>query len=321
MKRRFLPLLAAIVFLSFHVAEAQHIPRIGILRAGAPPDATLDLFLHGLREVGYVQGKNVRIEIRYAEGKPARAAELARELVGLNVDALFTSGTRAILALKQATTRIPIVMVSTSDPVATGMVSSLAKPGGNLTGMSLLATDLWPKRLELLKEVFPNLLTAALFWNKSNAGMSLEATATLEMGRRLGVTLQDRGMRDTSEIEATLEAINKDGPDAFLALMDLSLRSHENRILEFLATNRLAAIFENKAMVEAGGLISYGPDYADVVRRAAIQMHKVLKGTRPADLPVEQPTKFELVINLKTANQIGLTIPPSVLARADKVFK
>ena len=304
-----------------HAQTQATIPRIGILRAGSPPDATLDLFLHGLRELGYTDGKNVQLEIRYAEGKPARSSELAMDLVGLKVDGLFTSGTRAILDLKQATKTIPIVMVSTSDPVATGMVASLARPGGNVTGMSLLASDLWPKRLELLKEIFPKLSTAAMFWNKSNAGMSLEAKATLEMAGQLGVTLQDRGIRDTNEIKAVFEVITKDRPDAFLALMDLSLRSHENRILDFLAKNRLPAIFENKAMVEAGGLISYGPNYADVVRRAAIQMDKILKGAKPADLPVEQPTKFELVINLKTAKQIGLTIPPNVLARADRVIK
>jgi putative ABC transport system substrate-binding protein len=296
-------------------------PRIGILRAGAPPDATLDLFIQGLRELGYVHGKNLHLDIRYAEGKPARSFELARELVGLKVDALFTSGTRAILDLKKATTTIPIVMVSTSDPVATGMVASLAHPGGNVTGMSLLASDLWPKRLELLKEIFPKLSRAAMFWNKSNAGMSLEANATLEMAEQLGVTLQDRGIRDTKEIERVFEAIGQDRPDAFLALMDLSLRAHENRILDFLAANRLPAIFENKAMVEAGGLISYGPNSADIVRRAAIQMDKILKGAKPADLPVEQPTKFELVINLKTAKQIGLTIPHNVLMRADRVIK
>jgi putative ABC transport system substrate-binding protein len=201
------------------------------------------------------------------------------------------------------------------------MVASLARPGGNITGMSLLATDLWPKRLELLKEIFPKLSRAAMFWNKSNAGMSLEAKATLETAGQLGVTLQDRGIRDTDEIEAVFEAISKDRPDAFLALMDLSLRSHENRILDFLTKNRLPAIFENKEMVEAGGLTSYGPNRADVIRRAAVQMDKILKGTKPADLPVEQPTKFELVINLKTAKQIGLTIPPNVLARADKVIR
>ena len=239
----------------------------------------------------------------------------------LRVNVLFTGSNPAIFALKQATQTIPIVIVSSSDPVGTGFVASLARPGGNITGMSLMASDLWPKRLELLKEIFPKLSRAAMFWNKSNAGMTLEAEATRKVAGLMGVTLLDRGVKDPNEIGSVLEATSKDRPDAFLPLMDLSLRSHEKRIIEFLSTNRLPAIFENKEMVEAGGLISYGPSYDDVYRRAAIYVDKILKGTKPADLPVEQPTKFEFVINLKTAKQIGLTIPPNVLARADKIIR
>jgi putative ABC transport system substrate-binding protein len=212
-------------------------------------------------------------------------------------------------------------MVSTSDPIGTGMVASLARPGGNITGMSLLASDLWPKRLELLKEMFPKLSRAAMLWNTGNAGMALEANATKELAGSLAVTVQDRGVKDPNELHVVFEAMSKERPDAVLALLDLSLRSSEKRILEFLTKNRLLAIFENKEMVEAGGLISYGPDYADVYRRAAIQMDKILKGAKPAEIPVEQPTKFEMVINLQTAKQIGVTIPPNVLARADRVMK
>lgn len=320
-----LALLAFLVSVSSQVVEAQQtkeVPRIGILRAGAPPpDSTLESFLQAMRELGYVEGKNILIEIRYAEGNQKRSAELAKELVKLNVDALFTSGTRAILNLKEATKAIPIVFVSTSDPVGTGIVESLAQPGGNLTGMSLLASDLWPKRLELLKEMLPKLARAAMFWNKSNAGMGLEAKATLESAGTLGVVLQDRGMKDTSELETVLGMIRKDRPDGLLAMMDLSLRPHQKRILEFLLTDRIPAIFEDKRWVEAGGLVSYGPSSVDVIRRAAIKMDKILKGTKPADLPVEQPMKFELLFNLKTARQIGLTIPPNVLARADRVIR
>jgi len=304
-----------------HAQKQSTTPRIGILRSGAPPDANLELFLQGLRDLGYIEGKNILLELRFAGGKQDRSSELAAELVRLKVDAIFTGGTRTILAAKEATKTIPIVFVSTSDPIGTGIVASLAQPGGNMTGMSLLASDLWPKRLELLKEIFPKLSRAAMFWNKSSAGMGLEAKATQEVAGSLGVTVQDRGVKDPSEIEVVFEAMSKDRPDAFLALMDLSLRSSEKRILDFLAKNRLPAIFENKEMVERGGLISYGPNYADVFRRVAIQMDKILKGAKPADLPVEQPTKFELVINLKTAKQIGLTIPPNVLARADKVIR
>ena len=200
-----------------------------------------------MQELGYHEGKNILIEIRYAEGNQKRSAELAKELVKLNVDALFTSGSRAILDLKEATKAIPIIFVSTSDPIGTGMVESLAQPGGNLTGMSLLASDLWPKRLELLKEMLSKLTRVAMFWNKSNAGMGREAKATLESAGTLGVVLQDRGMKDPSELEMVLGTITKDRPDGLLAMMDLSLRVHQKRILEFLVTDRIPAIFEDKS--------------------------------------------------------------------------
>ena len=324
MRGKFLVVLATffLATVSFaHAQKAANIPRLGILRAGAPPDSTLQSFLQAMRDLGYVDGKNILIEIRYAEGDQKRSAGLAKELVKLNVDALFTSGTRAILDLNEATKTVPIVFVSTSDPIGTGMVDSLAHPGGNLTGMSLLASDLWPKRLELLREMLANLTRAAMLWNKSNAGMGLEAKATLESAGRLGVVLQDRGMKDTSELETVLGVLTKERPDGLLAMMDLSLRAHQKRILEFLVTDRIPAIFEDASWVEAGGLVSYGPSSSDVIRRAAIKMDKILKGAKPADIPVEQPMKFEFVVNLKAAKQIGLTIPPNVLARADKVIK
>jgi len=325
MNRKAIVVLATFLLTAVSFAQAQKpasIPRIGILRPGAPViDGPFQFFIHGLRELGYVDGKNIVFEFRYAEGKRDRLAELATELVELKVDLLFTGSNPAIFALKQATQTIPIVIVSSSDPVGTGFISSLARPGGNVTGMSLMATDLWPKRLELLKEIFPKLSRAALFWNKSNAGMAIEAKATQEAAGLMGVTLLDRGVKDPNEIEWVLDATSKDRPDGFLPLMDLSLRSHEKRIIEFLTKNRLPAIFENQEMVEAGGLISYGPNYDEVYRRAAVYVDKILKGAKPADLPVEQPTKFDLIINLKAAKQIGLTIPPNVLARADRVIR
>jgi putative tryptophan/tyrosine transport system substrate-binding protein len=250
-----------------------------------------------------------------------RLPELARELVQLRVDAIFTAGTPSIFAVKEATKTIPVVFFSTSDPVGTGAVASLAHPGGNITGISVLASDLWPKRLELLKEIFPKLSRVAMVWNKGNPGMALEAKATQEVAAPLGVTVQDRGLKDPAELEVILAVMSKDRPDGFLALMDPVLNSYQKRILDFVTEHRLPAIFENRTWVEAGGLISYGADYAEAFRRAAALMDKVLKGTKPADIPVEQPTKFELLINLKTAKQIGLTIPPNVLARADRVIK
>jgi putative ABC transport system substrate-binding protein len=304
-----------------HAQKQASIPRLGILLLGAPPNANLDAFIQRLRELGYLEGKNILIEYRFAEGKADRLPELAMELVRLKMDAIFTSGTPAIFALKQATKTIPIVFFSASDPIGTGVVSSLAHPGGNITGISVLASDLWPKRLELLKEVFPRLSKVAMLWNKGNAGMALEAKATQEVAGPLGVTVQDRGVKDPNELDTVFAVMTKDRPDGFLALMDPVLNSHQKRILDFLTQNRLPAIFESEAWVAAGGLMSYGANYLDTHRRAATLMDKVLKGTKPADLPVEQPTNFELAINLKTAKALNLTIPQSVLYRADKVIK
>src|SRR5438128_1814480 len=317
-------ILATLILAPVDLTRAQKqvsVPRIGVLLLGAPPNANLDAFIQRLRELGNIEGKNILIEYRFAEGKADRLPELATELVRLMVDAIFTAGTPAIFALKQATKTIPIVFFSASDPIGTGVVASLAHPGGNITGISALASDLWPKRLELLKEIFPKLSRVAMLWNKGKAGMTLEAKATQEVARPLGVALQDRGVKDASELEVVFAATTKDRPDAFLALVDPVLISYRKRILDFLAKNRLPAIFQSSDWVEAGGLISYGPSYPDLYRRAAVQMDKILKGTKPADIPVEQPTKFELVINLKAAKQIGLTIPDSVLFRADKVIK
>ena len=316
-------LLPIVLLATVSIAEAQQtkVPRIGVLWLGAAPNANVNAFIQGLRELGYAEGKNLLIEYRFAEGKADRLPELAKELVRLKVDAIFTGGTPAIYALREATNTIPIVFFSASDPIGTGVVASLAHPGGNITGISALASDLWPKRLELLKEIFPKLSRVAMIWNKGNAGMNLEAKATLEVAGPLGVTLQDRGVKDPNELDTVFALMIKDRPDGFLALMDPVLNSYQKRILDFLAQNRLPAIFENKTWVEAGGLISYGANYAEAHQRAAALMDKILKGTKPADIPVEQPTRFELVINLQTAKQIGVTIPPNVLARADKVIR
>jgi ABC-type uncharacterized transport system substrate-binding protein len=316
-------ILATLLFASVYPAHAQKAttPRIGVLYLGAAPNANVDAFIQGLRELGYIEGKSIHIEYRFAEGKAERLPELARELVLLKVDAIFTAGTPAIFALREATKTIPIVFFSTSDPIGMGVVASLAHPGGNITGISVLASDLWPKRLELLKEIFPKLSRVAMVWNKGNAGMALEAKATQDVAGPLGITLQDRGVKDPNELEVIFGVVSKDRPDAFLTLMDPVLNSYQKQIIDFLAKNRLPAIFENRTFVEAGGLISYGPNYADMFRRAATLMDKILKGTKPADIPVEQPTKFELVINLNTAKQIGVKIPPNVLVRADKVIK
>ena len=326
MKKRtsILFVLTTLIFAPVYEAHAQKqasMPRIGVFLLGAAPNPNLDVFIQELRNLGHIEGKNILFEYRFAEGKADRLPELATELVRLKVDAIFAVGSTTTFTLKQATKTIPIVFFSTSDPIGTGVVASLAHPGGNITGMSALASDLWPKRLEILKEISPKLSRVAMVWNKGLAGMTLEAKATQEVAGPLGVALQDRGIKDPNELEAVFAAMTKDRPDAFLALVDPVVNSQQKRILDFLVTNRLPAIFESKEWVEAGGLISYGPSYADLFRRAAIQMDKILKGIKPADIPVEQPMKFEMVINLKTAKQIGLTIPPEVLARADRVIR
>src|SRR5262252_4592440 len=316
--------LAAFIFAPVYLANAQKqatIPRIGVLHAGTPPDVNAGIFIEGLRQLGYSEGKNISIEHRFAQGKSDRLPELAKELVQLKINAMFGGGAPAALALKQATKIIPIVFVTSTDPIGIGIVASLAHPGGNITGITLQASDLWPKRLELLKEVFPKLSTVAMLWNKGYGGMALEARATENVAGPLGVVLLDRGLNDANELDSALASIAKDRPDAFLALMDPVLIGYRKRILDFLERNRLPAIFQSGEWVEAGGLMSYGPRFDDALRRAAILMDKVLKGVNPGDIPVEQPTKFELVINLKTAKQMGLTIPDSVLFQADRVIK
>ena len=318
-----LTLCALVLALCFPVQAQQQkkIPQVGILRPGAPPDAFLEVFIQELRDLGYIEAKNIHVEIRFAEGKADRLPELATELVRLKVDALYAISTPVIFALKEATKTIPIVFNGTSDPIGTGIVASLAHPGGNITGVTLMASDLWPKRLELLKEIVPKLSKVAMLWNKGNAGMAIEAKATEDVAGQLGLALQDRGIKDPNELEVIFGVISKDRPDGFLALMDPVLNSNRKRILDFLIKHRLPAIFENKQWVEDGGLISYGPDFPDAIRRAAALMDKILKGAKPAEIPVEQPTKFELVINLKTAKEIGVTIPQWTLMKADQVIK
>ena len=316
--------LGALLLAISFPAHAQKEPvthRMGILHAGTPPDVNTDIFIDGLRQLDYSDGKNISIEHQFAQGKSDRLPELAKELVQMKVDAMFGGGAPAALALKQATRTIPIVFVTTTDPIGIGLVASLAYPGGNITGITLQASDLWPKRFEILKEVFPKLSTVAMLWNKGYGGMALEARATEEVAGPLGVVLLDRGLNNANELDSALALMAKERPDAFLALMDPVLTGYRKRILDFLEKNRLPAIFQSGEWVEAGGLMSYGPRFNDALRRAATLMDKVLKGANPRDIPVEQPTKFELVINLKTAKEIGATIPPNVLARADRVIK
>jgi putative ABC transport system substrate-binding protein len=326
-KKIVLSVAAAIAIAFAHQADAQQrgkIPHVGILSPSAPStaaDANLEAFRQGLRDLGYVEGRNVILEYRWAENREDQYPALVAELIRLKVDVIYTSSTPAVLVAKQATKTIPIVFPASSDPVSVGIVDSLARPGGNATGLSTMASDLWPKRMELFKEAFPKASRLAMIWNSSNPGMKLRARETMASAGPLGVTVQDRGVPDIDGLESMFVTLSKDRPDALLTMVDPFTRRHLKLILEFAAKNRLPAMYEDRIFVEAGGLISYGPWIAELFRRSATYVDKILKGAKPADLPVEQPTKFEFIVNLKTAKQIGVTIPPNVLARADRVIK
>ena len=319
--------LSATHFALCTTVEAQQpkkIPRIGALFPGYPatysPRTTA--FLQGLRELGYVDGKNIMIEWRWAEDKVERLPDLAAELVRFNPEVVITNGTPAIKALKNATRTIPIVMAGVGDPVGIGLVASLDRPGGNVTGLSVLAPELDGKRLELLKEVVPGLFQVAVILNPTNPVYRSELQGTQDAASALGLQTEPiLEVTDLNTLEGGFIKLNRDRIRAFLLLTDPIFVSIRGQIVEYAAKSRLPAVYFDSAFPDAGGLMSYGPNIPDLYRRAAMYVDKILKGTKPADLPVEQPTKFELVINLKTAKQIGLTIPPNVLARADRVIK
>jgi ABC-type uncharacterized transport system substrate-binding protein len=307
------------------VAQAQQpkkIPRIGYLSPGILSDSySREVFQQGLRGLGHVEGKNILIEYRYAEGKLERLPELAEELVRLKVDVFVTIGTPPSQAAKTATTTIPIVMALISDPVGAGLVASLAPPGGNVTGLSTVSRDLSGKRLELLKETLPKVSRVAVLYDPNDPAKIVEFKETEVAARPLGVQLQSLEVRNLDEFEAAFKAATKAKAGSALVLPTALLNTHRKRIAELAAINRLPTMWASSQLMDAGGLMSYGPDYGDLYRRAATYVDKILKGAKPADLPVEQPRQFEPVINLKTAKQIGLTIPPSVLARAGKVIR
>jgi len=318
-------LVAALILVSFQFGEAQQasgkIPRIGYLAAGLGAATRTETFKQGLRDLGYVEGKNIIIEYRNAEGKIERYSDLVADLVGLKVDVIFTSSTPGALAAKNATKTIPIVFTNVGDPVANGLVASLARPGGNITGLSTLAPELSGKGLELLKETIPKLSRVAVVWNPDNPGKTSSFKETEVAARALRLQLQSLEVRGPNDVEPAFQAAKKDRAGALIVLRDVVVSSQIRRILELALKNQMPAIYGDRGFVDAGGLMSYGPNIDDLFRRAATYIDKILKGTKPADLPIERPSKFELVINLKTAKQIGLTIPPNVLARADKVLR
>jgi putative ABC transport system substrate-binding protein len=319
------PLLVNVILASSHLAEAQKptkMPRIGFIASVGPEAApNVEPFRRGLRELGYIEGKNILIEYRY-RGVPDQTPSLVAELVQLKVDVLVSGASPAIVAAKHQTKSIPIVMVISRDPVATGLVDSLAHPGGNITGLTLLSRDLGGKRLELLKEAVPRITRVGVLW-APQTGLRPSGFQEYEAAARaLKIALQSLEVRDPNpDFPAAFQAAAKAHVSALITVRTGSLLSDPKRIADLAIKNRLPSMHEGSDFVDAGGLMSYAASYSDAYRRAAIYVDKILKGAKPADLPVEQPTKFEFVINLKTAKALNLTIPQSVLFRADRVIK
>jgi ABC-type uncharacterized transport system substrate-binding protein len=315
--------LSAILLALALPTEAQQpkkVPRIGVLSPGSPgPSPLLDAFRQGLRELGYVEGQNIAIEYRFAEANPEPLPDLAAELVHLKVDVILTINTPASQAAKNATKTIPIVFTYVADPA--GLVASLARPGGNITGLTTLAAELSGKRLELIKETLPGIPRVAYLWTSANPTATRVFRETESASSQLGIQLQPLKVQGPDEFQNAFKVATGKRAGVLFVWEDAVLLPHRARILELAAKHRLPAAFQYREFPEAGGLLSYGPNLPEHFHRAATYVDKILKGTKPADLPVEQPTKFEFVINLKTAKQIGRTIPQSVLYRADKVIK
>jgi ABC-type uncharacterized transport system substrate-binding protein len=325
MKRRdFISLLggaAAAWPLAARAQQAGKTYRIGWLQPGPIPDPWVNGFRQGLQEFNYVEGKNLIIEYRWGDGSFDRLPAMAGELVGLNPDVIISVNTAALLALQKLTTTIPIVMLGTADPVGLGLVRSLARPGANITGMSVMAPELSQKRLEFLKEVVPNLDRVAVLSNPGNPAVILALQETQAAAQALGLTLHSVDVHEPSEIDLALSAIAREPRGALVLLIDTMIHSQRVPIVAFAVKHRLPTISPFREFAEAGGLMAYGPQLPDLLRRAVGLIDKILRGERPANLPVQQPTKFELVINLKTARALGLTVPAKLLALADEVIE
>jgi putative ABC transport system substrate-binding protein len=320
-RRKFITLLGGAAASAWPVAgraqKSAKVQRIGII-----DDAPIwDHFRQGLRDLGYIDGQNIAFEYRSAEGQPDRLAIAASDLARLPVDIIMAAGSATTLAAQQATTTIPIVMISVGDPVRAGFVASLARPGGNVTGNTILGTAMSAKRLQIFKEVIPGLLRVAFLWNPNN----LSHLAYLEEWRTVAPALDLKlifvEVRSSEQFDSAFAAMMQERPDGFLMTADIFHLSNIGWIIDFMAKNRLPAMYIVKENVIAGGLMSYGPNLPDLYRRGAEYVHKILQGTKPTDLPVEQPTKFELAVNVKTAKALGLTVPPTLLATADEVIE
>jgi putative ABC transport system substrate-binding protein len=306
-------------------AEAQQagkVPRIGFLYYGSPgPSPELDAFRQGLRELGCIEGQNIAIDVRFASGRVERLPELAAELVRLKVDVIVTPGTPASVAAKKATSTIPIVFAGVADAVGAGLVANFARPGGNITGLTSISAELGGKRLELLKEVAPKASRVAVLYNPADRSNVLVLKELQESAPALGLTLQPLEVRGPGEFKGAFVAMSRKRAHALFGAAGVLTTGHRKAIVDLSAKSRIPAMWGERQFVEAGGLMSYAVNFYDQVRRAATYVDKILKGAKPADLPVEQPTKFELVINLKTAKALGLTIPRSLLLRADEVIQ
>jgi ABC-type uncharacterized transport system substrate-binding protein len=327
MGQKILCIALSVMLLAFsfpvQAQQPKKVARIGFLSPVSASATALwhQAFRQGLRDLGWVEGKNLSIEYRYAEGRSDQLPDLAADLVRLKVDIIVASSGTDALAAQNATRTIPIVMASAGDPVAIGLVESLARPGGNITGLSQIAPELAGKRLELLKEIVPKLSRVAVFWNPQGRTSTVAWKEIQLPARELGIKLHSLEVRSSNDFDKAFDDATKAGAGALVIMPDPVFVTNLKRIADFAATSRLPSISHLTEFVDSGGLAAYGPDRSDMFRRAATYVDKILKGTKPADIPVEQPMKFELVINLKTAKQIGLTIPPNVLARADRVIK
>ena len=322
MKRReFIGLVGGVAAWPLTASAQQQgkIVTIGIL--AIEPWSPIDTFRRALHDLGYIEGKNVRFEYRYAKGDNERLPELANDLVSLNVDVILTWGTNAVLAAKQATATIPIVMGAIGDPIGSGIVTNLAYPGGNITGCSSRAVELEAKRLQLLKELVLGLSRVAILVNPTNHYMPLALQSALKGAQMLHVSLAIYEVHDATTLDAAFVALTKDWPDGLMLPADTFLVSQRGRIAQFAIENKLPSIYTFREYIEAGGLIAYTPNYDDLFRRAANYVDKILKGTKPGVLPIQQPTRFHLLINLKTARTLGITLPPWLLASADELVE
>jgi putative ABC transport system substrate-binding protein len=326
---RLVVMLALVILTAPLIAEAQpsaNLPRIGILLTGAPPPApdhsmSLGAFRQGLRDLGYVEGQNIILEFRYAEGRFERLPGLTAELVHLKVDILVAGGSQPVQVLKQSTSTIPIVGVALADPVGTGFSTSFARSGGNITGLAFQNADLSTKRLELLKEAVPGVTRVAVLWDTHNPASASAVRATEEAAQSLGLQLHLLEVQGPHDFDSAFDAAQKGRAQALLQVGSPLFNTHKKTLLDLVGQSRLPASCEQRAFVVDGCLMAYGPSFTQMWRRAATYVDKILKGAKPADLPIEQPMKFELVINLKTAKTLGLTIPPSILFQADEVIR